>query len=296
MKQILLFISLIFSGFGLLAQVTYPVTVSNFQFSPSNLVINQGDIVQWNNVSGVHNINGSIATFPSNPQGFMSGAAANAPWTFNHTFTVLGSYNYHCDPHAGIMAGTITVNGALPVELKYITASVNGGVCKVEWATEKEENLQSFVLQKSKNATDFTDIIKLDANHVPSTYNYFDDMGAEQYVYYRVKITDNNNSVKYTPIRLAQNDLKITKNSLTLIPNPYVDHFHISVQSVSTWAGEVAVYDFAGRTLHKAKYTFNEGNNYMHLENTDVYPKGVYLVTVRNNNNKEFMSATVVKE
>lgn len=296
MKHILPYIFFTIISFSVHAQMTYPVTISNFQFSPPNLVINQGDIVIWNNVSGVHNVNGSMGTFPLNPQSFASGAPANAPWSYNHTFTITGSYNYRCDPHVGIMAGTITVNGPLPVELKSITTAVNSGICKVEWKTEKEENLKNFILQKSINALDFADVITLEANHVPSTYNYFDEMGIDKYVYYRVKITDENNSVKYTPIRLAQNDIKITKNTLTILPNPYVDRLHISVQATSDWSGIIAVYDFAGRTLHKEKYNFTEGNNYVHLENSDAYPKGLYLVTVRNNNNREFMSATVLKE
>lgn len=296
MKHILPLLLLTVISFGMQAQITYPVTVSNTQFTPPNLVINQGDQVQWTNVAGFHNVNGTQALFPGNPESFTSGAPAGAPWVYTKTFMLTGSYTYQCDPHAAVMIGTITVNGPLPIELKYISAVVSDGICKIEWKTDKEENLANFVIQRSLNAVDFTDIITMYANHIPSTYNYFDDMGTHQYIYYRVKITDENNAVKYTPVRLAHNDIKITKNKLTLLPNPYVDHFLISVQSVGDWSGSVAVYDYTGRTLHKEKYNFTEGNNYIHLENADNYPRGLYIVSVRNNNNQEYMSATVVKQ
>jgi hypothetical protein len=123
-----------------------------------------------------------------------------------------------------------------------------------------------------------------------------DDMGVEQYVYYRVKITDNNSSIKYTPIRLAQNDVKITKNTLTIMGNPFVDHMHINVQSINDWTGTIMVYDMAGRTIYSEKYNFTEGNNYIHIENSSRFPRGLYVVAVRHNITKEFMSGTAVKQ
>lgn len=89
------------------------INLSGVAFSPNNLTINVGETVQWNNMSGTHNVNGSVATFPSNPEGFSSGNAANAPWSFSHTFNVPGVYQYRCDPHFSLgMTGVITVNGA----------------------------------------------------------------------------------------------------------------------------------------------------------------------------------------
>jgi plastocyanin len=289
--QILFFIALGFSA----KAITYNVTVQNFSFTPSVLVINQGDVVTWTNVGGFHNVNGGLGAFPLNPEGFTSGAAG-AGWTFSKTFTIPGTYGYQCDPHAPNMAGSITVNGPLPIELKSISAIVSDGICKVEWKTDKEESISMFTLQKSTNALDFKDVVDINANHMPSTYSYMDDMGADQYVYYRVKIRDDNNAIKYTPIRLAQNDVKITKNTLTLLPNPYVDHFHISVQAVKSWVGAIMVYDITGRVIYSQKYNFEEGHNYIHIENSDQFPKGHYIVAVRNTNNKEVLSASIIKE
>lgn len=86
------------------------VEVSSNIFTPADITITVGDDVEWTNVNGFHNVNGSLAAYPSNPEGFISGAAAPAPWTFRHTFTVPGVYDYHCDPHQGLgMVGTVTV-------------------------------------------------------------------------------------------------------------------------------------------------------------------------------------------
>jgi plastocyanin len=95
---------------GIRAQ--HNVTAAGVTFSPKNLTINAGESVTWTNTSGVHNVNGSKATYPANPEGFLSGPAAGAPWTFSHTFNTPGTYTYQCDPHVDVgMTGAITVVG-----------------------------------------------------------------------------------------------------------------------------------------------------------------------------------------
>lgn len=86
----------------------HTVTASGVIFTPSSLTINVGDTVVFDNVSGFHNVNGTQATFPTNPASF-GNALASAPWTYIYVFNIVGSYNYQCDAHAPGMAGTITV-------------------------------------------------------------------------------------------------------------------------------------------------------------------------------------------
>ncbi len=86
------------------------INVAPFSFTPADITISVGETVQWDNTSGTHNVNGSQATYPGNPEDFFSGIAAIAPWTFSHTFNTPGQYNYQCDPHVGMgMIGSITV-------------------------------------------------------------------------------------------------------------------------------------------------------------------------------------------
>ncbi|NUO02118.1 MAG: lamin tail domain-containing protein [Saprospiraceae bacterium] len=104
-----------------LAGAQHQVSVLNFNFSPQNLTIQVGESVTWSNSSGVHNVNGTQTTFPNNPESFFSGNASFG-WTYSHTFNIPGTYNYRCDPHAGLnMVGTITVVGAPPTNDIVIT-------------------------------------------------------------------------------------------------------------------------------------------------------------------------------
>ncbi|MCW8896394.1 MAG: T9SS type A sorting domain-containing protein [Flavobacteriales bacterium] len=113
MKTSLLFLSLTVATV-LSAQTKHTITASGMTFTPNSLTINQGDTVEWDNVSGFHNVNGTQATFPANPTSF-GNSPASAPWNYTFVFTVAGNYAYQCDVHAPNMAGTIVVQPATSV-------------------------------------------------------------------------------------------------------------------------------------------------------------------------------------
>ena len=102
------------------APTTHNISVGNFFFNPSNTTISAGDTILWTNTSGTHNVNGSLATFPSNPEGFTNGSAASGAWTYKKSFSTPGTYNYHCDPHSGSMTGSFVVSPMV------LNSSING--------------------------------------------------------------------------------------------------------------------------------------------------------------------------
>jgi len=109
-KNVLYIFITFFISTNLLAQTSHNVVVASNSFAPSALTIEEGDTVIWTNTSGTHNVNGSVTTFPSNPDSFGSGAPSSG-WTYYYVFTTAGSYDYQCDPHAlGGMTATISVS------------------------------------------------------------------------------------------------------------------------------------------------------------------------------------------
>jgi plastocyanin len=89
------------------------VTVGDFFFDPGSITINVGDTVTWQNnaTSTPH-----TATSTSAPSGgaFDSGTISAGGGMYTHTFTIAGTYNYHCTLHPTLMSGTITVTSAIP--------------------------------------------------------------------------------------------------------------------------------------------------------------------------------------
>ena len=116
MKNSLLLL-LSFFTFMTFAQTTHEVYGGMMYFNPMNLTINQGDIVNWYNDGGFHDVNGttnSINGIPfNNPESFSS-APTNVvdALIYTHTFNIPGFYSYDCSigSHAvNGMTGTIDV-------------------------------------------------------------------------------------------------------------------------------------------------------------------------------------------
>jgi len=95
----------------------YIVEVSDFAFTPDHLNIAAGETVEWVNLGGFHNVDGSTGTYPNNPDSFYNGTASIDLWSYSFTFTIVGNYDYECTPHAPSMAGTITVGSVYAVAL-----------------------------------------------------------------------------------------------------------------------------------------------------------------------------------
>lgn len=97
------------------AQTLHTIETSGTTWVPNTLSISLGDTVRWSNASGFHNVNGTEATFPDNPEFF--GNSVGQDWVFTHVFETVGNYDFQCDPHAGLgMTGTITVSSTTGVD------------------------------------------------------------------------------------------------------------------------------------------------------------------------------------
>ena len=152
MKQ---FYTFIIAVLGLSAAATnHQVQVGSNFFSPAALYISAGDTVTWTQVSGTHNVNGTLATFPNNPVGFGNGATAGGTWTYSFVFTTLGQYAYQCDPHAAMgMVGTVTVTAPCS-ELyfsEYLEGISNNKALEIYNPTNAAINLSTYSVKAYNN-------------------------------------------------------------------------------------------------------------------------------------------------
>jgi plastocyanin len=100
-----------------IAAVTHFVTLSNFSFAPQSITVEVGDTVQWDNVLGTHDTDscdvGQVGCLGASTEVWDSGPPTAAPWTFSHTFTLVGANPYSCTLHGGVgMTGLVRVNAA----------------------------------------------------------------------------------------------------------------------------------------------------------------------------------------
>jgi plastocyanin len=82
------------------------------RFVPQHVGVNVGEMVTWNNGSGVHNVHFDDGSFDMPP------SPIGGAWSVQRTFNTPGVYRYYCELHGGPggsgMSGTVAVNTGYP--------------------------------------------------------------------------------------------------------------------------------------------------------------------------------------
>ncbi len=283
MKKFILLFTVIFSGVTASSNAaTITIHVKNFSFSPKTVNAVVGDVIQWVWDNGTH-----TTTSTSVPVG---AASWDSPMTasntsFSYTLTVAGTYNYWCIPHSPNMAGTITVTGTMPVVLSYLNVnSTTGNKAMLTWKTVTEQNTASFIVKRSIDGDNFTEIGRVNAagnSNTEKSYNYTDNgIGtANSYYYYMLEIADKDNRRTLSDIKLFKNNAAVRKLILSLSPNPISSPGHLVLQFNADKAGSmhVQLFNTAGRLIKETDMGADEGinNGHFHLGNL---PAGVYKI------------------
>ena len=185
-------------------------------------------------------------------------------------------------------SGTCTISGNLtvsttPIELLAFSGKQNneGGV-HLDWVTASEKNNAMFLVERSNNGTDFTQVGEVKGAGTSSkTINYtFNDGSAvnDAVNYYRLTDVDLN-GVK-TPSRIIS--VVVGKNAPLSIYTISAQQGWVSV--VSPIAGEAVlnITNAQGQEMSNMKTTLTEGENQVNI-NTASLNTGIYILNITNN-------------
>lgn len=191
------------------------VTVSGLVFLPQDITVKIGDIVQWENQDGNHNINGSLNVFPNNPQGFTNGPTSSDNWVFQYTFTLPGVYNYQCDLHATSgMIGTVTVLEKEKPSLVISEIMYNDGGAS--------DSLEFIEIYNQGEDTVFLEGIQLITKTINFTFpNYF--LKSNDYVVVCKDTAAFKKHFGYHPLFWGQGDLNNKSDSILLLDGEQLD-------------------------------------------------------------------------
>ena len=120
----------------------------------------------------------------------------------------------------------ITITGANPIKLSYFSGIASKSKIILNWQTEAESNNAYFVVQKSSDAKEFSDleIIKSIGESTKKTeYNYIDMSPLIGINYYRLRQVDNDGSYSYSKIIDIKPEYEVSE--IILYPNPSTDNF-----------------------------------------------------------------------
>ena len=195
------------------------------------------------------------------------------------------TYHYSVFEYNGIAApvynttaltGSASVGSTLPVNLEYFVAKEKDGKVVLDWATSQEINNDHFVVERSKDGSNFQsiNIIRGAGNsNAKQEYSYTDDVidNAEK-VYYRLQQVDIDGKHTYSKIVVV--NIWQSKNAINVYPNPVQDHFTIKLPAGITQA-TVILYNNNGAALITQKINTAKQFDVRHL------PNGVYYISVQ---------------
>ncbi|MEO5890188.1 MAG: plastocyanin/azurin family copper-binding protein [Ferruginibacter sp.] len=284
---------------------TWPVAVSNFQFSPATVNAVIGDVIQFNWSAGTHTTTcGAELPGTTLPAGAAEWDAAitSGATTFSYTITVAGTYNYGCTPHFAFnMKGTIIASGTLPVKFGSFTVSNEKNIALLQWQTFSEANTRYFSIRKSTDGTNFTEIGKVNAagnssNTIKYTFPDNDMGGIYKYLYYEIVTVDADKKESFSVIKTLRNN-NILKDNLivALTPNPVTRPGQVQLKFNADKNGEmdVSVFSSTGQLVLKTTMAAFYGLNSGHLHICDL-EKGTYNIVFNLAGKKEIKKVVVL--
>jgi hypothetical protein len=220
---------------------------------------------------------------------------ANGNFTFTPNPGFLGSqttFTYHSldnglDPVMSNIA-TVTLNftvaASLPVKLTSFTAALNNGKVNLAWTTATEINASHFVIERSYNGTDFSEIAVVMAAGNSTTeknYSYNDNTVSSLYqvAYYRLRQVDIDSKADYSSTRIIRTG-KQDQTSITILsfPNPVSNELRITIPN--NWQGKKATYEVVNVSGQVAKKIETGSSSQTETINVSNMAPGFYIVRV----------------
>lgn len=178
------------------------------------------------------------------------------------------------------------VSGPLPVGLLNFDARLldKGPSAKVDvnWTTTSEINADRFIIERSKDALEWTEVgsVKAKGNTNTNTdYQSFDNTPLMGKSYYRLKQVDNDNSFAYSTVRVVENGMD---GSINIFPNPASERVNVQLNLEKSATIEIKLLAVDGRVVKSVIQKTTGGTNVIEV-NISELANGVYEVNVFKN-------------
>lgn len=170
----------------------------------------------------------------------------------------------------------------LPLVLSKFSVTQNSSNNLVKWTTELESGIEYFEVERSSDGRNFSPLIRQAARNEqgPNHYSFTDDSFLPGVNYYRLKIVETDNVIKYSVIiRTVSEGEKI---KLKVVPNPVVNNFSVVYQSAARDRVTLQIKDMNGRTIRSMTEEVQKGQNIIYIQNLPNWLSGVYIISVQN--------------
>jgi hypothetical protein len=182
----------------------------------------------------------------------------------------------------------------LPITFTSFAVVYDDPNANLSWSVIEKEGFSHFVVQRSTNGIEFTDVeIVFSSGSSFATYTRKDKniTGAADAYYYRIKGVDKSGAVSYSQIRMLTLGRENSGAQVSVYPNPVKDELNIILPL--GWRGKdvmIEIVSLGGNVVIKQQFA-NKGQT--KTINVGFLPKGLYILKVRSG--QEVLHQRVIK-
>ena len=205
-------------------------------------------------------------------------AGITAANTSLHTPTMGTASNYKSfsSSFTGFSRFFLVDNAFIVVALKDITAEafLSNGYATIQWKTSQEINSSYFIIERSYDGNNFTEIKRINAagnSSIQKQYAAADADPVTKKTFYRIRMVHNDGSF------LVSNIVSVKSSSepgITIMPNPAKDN--ITIRYDHAGKGMMNIIDATGRKIKSLTVTGSSGSINLDIS---AWKAGVYLLT-----------------
>jgi hypothetical protein len=215
-----------------------------------------------------------------------SGARTNSvSWTDGNGNLWLFGGNGFDGSTSGILNDLWKINSfgsLLPLHLIQFTGVLVNDVVHLQWQTEQESDFSHFIIQRSFDGVNFTNLSNIAGSGSNGLNNYeYTDTDLKNHsvttVYYRLQLV--NKDAQSTYSKILRFDLDKRSLSIRLFPNPAINSLNLSFEQERAGKAEVNIVDMIGSTVKAQSENIPAGRTSMNID-VHTLPPGTYLVLV----------------
>ena len=240
------------------------------------------------NVGNVNNSYNNWSSYNYTPTIHSNSNATKTKSTLNNNLNCGGTAPHACANPAvygpsSLGSGGAVANITLPVVLVGFTAVLNNDKSiTLNWDTKMEVNSKEFQVERSADGEIWSTIGVVAAqgnSSMPSNYAFTDASPLAGTNFYRLRMSDLDNSYGYTEVKVIRTSMV---SAVSFFPNPAKDYVNVSLGTnggTSTASRiDVRLMNMAGQVMQEK--TAQAGSGVVVTFAVSNFPAGVYILTV----------------
>lgn len=160
---------------------------------------------------------------------------------------------------------------------------------QLSWKVDTAFDISTMSLERSADGVSFTELLEIGMLQQEEG-GYTDELPLAGNNYYRIVLTEKNGAIQYSSVLLISRADQLT---VRIFPNPATQTLNVRLLNPPSGSYGITLHNSLGQRLMSREVMVTAGNDLMETLSVLKLPRGIYHLTVYEQNGKRIRSATV---